>query len=180
MDANTFDITDLFSGNSLPSEEIAVYVDEQANYELAKAEKEAAKDPQNSELEARREEALERARAARFVVRLSAVPRHDIVNIVRDVDESHPEEVNAFGRAKPNPERQEALSDSLWALHLKEIESPSGAKITEFSPEDVRSLRTDTPHPVAEAIDKAIGDLSDLSKKGYETAAMETDFLSKR
>lgn len=179
MDTNTFDLSALLSGESLPKEELVVYVNEAVAYELAKVEKELSKDPENEDLEARRVELYEEAKKSRFVFHLTGAPRHEFLAALDELDEQYPVKYQA-GRPVFNAERDEAQFDILWKLHIQKIVDPSGAELRDMSAEDIRALRRGVPAAVASSVMDAINALTELTAKGFEDLALETDFLSKR
>lgn len=179
MDASTFDLTDIFTGNSFPKEDVTVVVNEALTYELGKIEKEIQKDPENASLERKRKALVKKAKDATFTFHLTGVPRQDILAALDAVEEEYPSK-ETFGRKIPHPKADDAYAVKSWAMHIESIENGSGGVVSPITEEQAAELRGSLPTAVVLKVETAINDLAATAREGFEALALETDFLSKR
>lgn len=180
MDPETFDLSDMFTGVDFPTEEVPVFLNERVAYDLSKVEEEIAKSPDDEKLEKKRKALVKEASKSCFTFHLEGIPSSNLQNALDEIEKIRPQEFTTFGRPKPDPERNEMTLDAIWVLFIKKIVSPDGKVATVETTEDARSLRKGVPFEVSEKVTAAINELRERVAKGFESLAMETDFLSKR
>lgn len=180
MDALTFDLTSMFTGEDFPTDTFPVFVNERIAFELSRLEEKILQDPENEALEAERVRLLDEARGAMFEVTLQGVPRDQYLAVVEDIAERFPSELTGLGRLKPNRDRDEALESAVWSLYIKSIRDPHGAVGEGITEEEATLMRRNLPGPAVSDIATRISNLSQSVQKGYEGLAQEIDFLSQR
>lgn len=184
LNAASFDIADMFTGISYPTEVVPFYTDQAIAYEFNKLSQDALdainrKDEEaGREIEARRESLLKKAEANRFEIHLRGQSR-DRRQAVRDaVDAEYPSEPDIFGRVKVNPKGDEVFVNRYWALHVERIVSPNGGMLAAPSEADIKALRGQSPDSELAKVEAAIQNLTEGAKSGFESLAQEHDFLS--
>lgn len=179
-DVKTFDLAAALSGRTFPEIVVPVFFDEALQFELNRLDKEIAKTlgEEADELSKNREELLEKFKAAVIKVRVKGTPRHIRKATLDKVLEDHPQEYTPFGVPKPNPEGDEAYANATWALHVVEITGPDGSTLVP-SEADIHAFRNQAPDAAIVAVERAIQELTEGSKSGYETAVQDLDFLSR-
>lgn len=184
LDAQTFDVADMFAGISYPTEVVPFYTDQAVAYEFHKLSGEALeairdKDEQAAkEIEERREALIGNAESKRYEIHLRGQSRDNRDAILKSVRAKFPVERDFLGREASNPEADELYINKFWALHIEKIVRPDGAIITAPDEAAVKVIRGNAPDSEIDKVEKAIQELSSGAKSGFESLAQEHDFLS--
>lgn len=180
----TFDVADMFAGVSYPTEVVPFYTDQGVAYEFNKLAQEAvaaveAKDESAAkDIEKRREELIKKAESNRYEVHLRGRSRADRELVLDTVRSEFPPEVDPlFGREKPDAEADKVYINRMWALHIEKIVRPDGA-ILLVDEGTIKSLRGQAADSELAKVEKAIQNLTEGAKSGFESLAQEHDFLS--
>ena len=176
----TFDLAAALAGRTFPEIVVPVFFDEELQFELNRIDKEISTAPaeEADALVAQRDELLEKFKQAIIKVRVKGTPRHVRKATLDKVLEEHPNEYTPWGALKPNPEGDEAYTNATWALHVVEITGPDGSTLVP-SESDITAFRSQAPDSAIIAVERAIQELTEGSKSGYETAIQDLDFLSR-
>lgn len=184
IDFKTFDVADMFAGISYPTEEIPFYTNAGIAYEFNSLAEQALDAVQRKDetaakaVEKRREELLKESERFRFTFHLRGRSRDDRNAVTDSVNaEFPPNEPDIFGRQKPNPEAEVAFVNRYWALHVEKIVRGDGAVLL-ADEATIRAIRGQSPDSEVEKVEKAIQELSQGAKSGFEALAQEHDFLS--
>lgn len=180
-DARTFDLVAALAGRTYPGEVVPIFFDESLQYELAKLDRLIVSTDNTetlAELKKTRDELLEKFKAATYKVTLEGVPQDVVEATLKQVTDEYPQEYDAFGRAKPNPEGDKKFTVKEWELHIRSLEDPNGGVIAPVTEEHILLLMNKAPRAAQAAISRAITRLRDDSVKGYEDAIQGLDFLS--
>lgn len=185
LDFKTFDIADMFAGVSYPTEVVPFYTDQGVAYEFNKLANEAIDAVRNKDedaakaIEKRREELIKKAESKRYEIHLRGRSRADREAVLDTVRAEFPPEVDPiFGREKPNVEADKVYINRMWALHIERIVFPGVGMLAAPSEGDIKTLRGQAPDSELTKVEKAIQELSEGAKSGFESLAQEHDFLS--
>lgn len=180
----TFDIAEMFSGRSFPTDSVTVYTDQGIGYEFDKLSRESVEAVQRKDKVAgeaiveKREELLKRAEKFRYEIHLRGVSRDDEEAVEKLVRAEFPEEKDIWGRTLDNSEADEKFTILLWTLYIEKIVNHEGAVIVAPGEDAIRIIRAKLHLTEQAKIGAAIGELSEGAKRGYEALAQEHDFLS--
>lgn len=181
----TFDIADMFSGVNYPTEVVPFYTNPGVAYEfnkLALESKDAVERKDQSAAEdivKRREKLIEDSEKFRYEIHLRGQSRDNRKAVAEAVNaEFPPGDPDLFGRREPNAEGEEAYVNRYWALHIEKIVAPNGAIKAVPSEADIKALRGNAPDSEIDKVEKAIQELTEGAKSGFESLAQEHDFLS--
>lgn len=183
-DHESFDLIAAIQGISYPEETVEVYLDDNIMYLLDKAKSALRKaeilgqEDDKARLEEEIENLRDAASGVRFQFLLRAQPRRIHQAATREALKRFPEEKDVFGRVIEDDERDEFFTNRLWALHIVEITSPSGAKQVGLSEEEVQSFRDLAPRSAQNAIQRTLDGLYKGADQGYEAMIQDNDFLS--
>lgn len=183
LNPQTFDVSEMFAGISYPTEQVPFYTDSKVAYEFNKLSKEAAdavvrKDEEASkDIEKRHEALIKQAEANRYIIHLRGQSRDNRQAILNAVRAEFPAEKDFLGRETIDPQADEIYINRIWALHIERIERPDGA-ILLSDEAAIKILRGNSPDSELAKIERAIQELSEGAKSGFESLAQEHDFLS--
>lgn len=183
VDAKTFDLAAVFSGNAFPKDTVDVYLNEEIAYRIHGINKELGKPDTLSDegkvkkLQDDLKALAKKAEESHYVIHLTGVSRQDRKGALAEALEKYPAETDAFGRTKQDAKANEFLSNLVWKLHVEKIVNPEGAEL-EPSLEDIIIFRDNAPDSVIDAVEAGIAELSEGVKSGFETIVQEHDFLS--
>lgn len=184
-DYKTHDIAEMFAGVSFPSDVVTIYTDAGIAYEFNKLSAESVeavkeKDEEKArDIAQRREDLVKKAAAHRYEFHLRGQSKDNRKAILDRVREEFPPEVDPiFGREKIDPKADEVYANRFWALHVERIEGPNGFRIAPPTEADIKIFRGQAPDSETEKIERAIQELSQGAKSGFESLAREHDFLS--
>ena len=182
-DFKTFDVADMFSGIAYPTEVVPFYTDSKIAYEFNKLSKEAAdavvrKDEKaGAEIVARQEALVKKAEANRYEIHLRGQSRENRQAVLDAVRAEFPVEKDFLGRETIDPEADEVYVNRIWALHIEKIVRPDGA-ILLSDEAAIKIIRGNSPDSELAKVEKAIQELTEGAKSGFESLAQEHDFLS--
>lgn len=181
----TFDIADMFAGTAYPETVVPFYTDQKIAYEFHKLAQEAVKALQNEDQDAakdiaqRQEDLVKAAEEKRFEIHLRGQSRDNRTAVLDSVRAEFPAEVDPlFGREKPNEAADRVYTNRMWALFIEKIVSPDGRIMVAPTEEQVKALRGRSADSELAKVEKAIQELSEGAKSGFESLAQEHDFLS--
>lgn len=167
----TFSIIDRVTNRNLPTEDVPVYLDEQAAWRLRKVDALEAKttDPGDlAELGAERTKLLERLRASEYTFHLRGVTSDEYDELVDEVNETMPAEMDEFVNPLTNQkvrteknedERLELLNTLLLARSITGITAPDGERDENITTEVVAVLKGKLPVDGVRRVVKAAIDL---------------------
>lgn len=187
MDApsvSTFDIAEMFEGQTFPEEIVTVYMDEGVNHSFAKLLERATEALRSRDEELARqveaeEKALkEQAESKKYVFHLRGASRDKRKAILDTLRADFPPTKGWTGQESFSPEAEEAFANRTWSLHIEKIVSPSGAINTAPSEADIALIRGKAPDAALAAIEAGIQSLTEGAKSGFEALVQEHDFLS--
>lgn len=184
QDFKTFDIADMFAGISYPTEVVPFYTDQAVAYEFNKLAQESIEAVRNKdesaakEIEKRREELIKKAESHRYEIHLRGQSRDNRDAILETVRAKYPAERDFMGREIPNAEADTLYVNKFWALHIEKIVRPDGAAIVSPDEGAIKILRGNAPDSELAKVEKAIQELTEGAKSGFESLAQEHDFLS--
>lgn len=171
-----FDLKAELSGRTFATETVPIFLDENLMYKYAKLSRESDLDPANEEKAKARDELFDTFKGIAIQVTVKSVPQEQEEIIVEEVMKNHPPKY-AFGTQLPDREADAEFNAKMWQLHIAKIEAPDGSSIVPDE-SDIRALRDSAPRVSLEAIAKAIDDLNENTRSGYETIVKDPDFLS--
>lgn len=183
-DFKTFDIADMFTGVAYPTEVVPFYTNSQIAYEFNKLSKEAAdavvrKDEKaGADIVARQEALVKKAEANRYEIHLRGQSRENRQAVLDAVRGEFPPEKDFLGRESIAPEADEVYVNRIWALHIEKIVAPDGSARVAPDEADIKVLRGNSPDSELAKVEKAIQELTEGAKSGFESLAQEHDFLS--
>lgn len=175
----TFDLSAALAGRTFPEIVVPVFLDEAVQFELYQLDRKIARatNAEVQDLEKEREDLLAMFKEFSLKVTVKGVPRHLRKSTLDKILEEYPEERDAFGRVKPNTAGDDAFATASWLLHVVQITGPDGS-VLHPSEDDIINFRNTAPDSAITAVEKAIRELTEGSKAGYETAVQDVDFLS--
>ena len=176
-DAKVFDLKAALAGVTHPTKSVPVFLDETLAFGLKQANEAALRDPNNQELEDKRNELVEQFKALTLTFNLQGVPRHVRVAVEKRVDETNPAPVNIFGTVLHDATRSDLLTEALWSVYIQSVVAADGS-VAIMSPEDIHEFRRMAPEASVDAVTAGIRSLIDDSEKGYELGVQELNFLS--
>ena len=195
-----FNIINALKDRAYPSDNITVYLDEQAAY-LASAADETIKsltskldiDGDNDEIQkeldaavAGREKLVEKLSESAYVFTITGISEGARSDLVKKVDEKFPakynEDKNTFTgevtrTEEPNEERSEYMVNLIWQSHITKITAPSGDEQDSVSFEDVVEIRRALPIASSTLINSAIEKIRTATAMFMFT--VDEDFLAK-
>lgn len=180
----TLDLGELLAGISYPKDTVEVWLDEATAYEISKADAaikraELMGDAELvSKLETEREKLVELGASSRLVFHLTGVSRKVKDDIITKTDEKFKPEYSFMGTRVPNREADDYHANLRWAVHIEKFVAADGSELVAPGPESIEKFRDVAPAPATEAIEKAITNLSEGAKSGFESLAQEHAFLS--
>lgn len=183
LDPKTFDVAEMFSGVSYPTDVVSFYTDSKIAYEFNKLSKEAAdavvrKDEKaGAEIVARQEALVKKAESNRYEFHLRGQSRDNRQAVLNAVRAEFPAEKDFLGRETIDPEADEVYVNRIWALHIEKIVRPDGA-ILLSDEAAIKIIRGNAPDSELAKVEKAIQELTEGAKSGFESLAQEHDFLS--
>ena len=183
-DHKTFDLFDALTGISYPEDTVEVFFSEDLMYRINKTEKKIDElllrgdTEQADALDAKLDELRKAAESVKYVFTIRSTPRELTRDIFNAVQEEFPDTQDFIGRKIENPARGEEFSIRHWALHIVKIVNPEGAVLGPIDEAMARALRGKLPTPAQERIAKAIDDMYNGAKAGYESLIKDEDFLS--
>lgn len=184
LNAQTFDIADMFAGVSYPTEVVPFYTDQAIAYEfhkLAQESLDAVREKDEAKGQAiveRRDDLIRKAESNRYEIHLRGQSRDNRDAILKSVRAKFPVERDFLGREAPNPEADELYINKFWALHIERIVAPNGAIVAAPDEVAIKVLRGNSPDSEIDKVERAIQELSSGAKSGFESLAQEHDFLS--
>lgn len=185
LNAQTFDVADMFTGAAYPTDTIPFYTNPAIAYQFHKLSEEAkeavkAKDENLArEVEEKREELIRKSERFRYEIHIRGASRDNRRAIQEGIQAEYPEETDLFGRTKANPEADEKYANRMWALHIEKIVRPDGAILVSLDESGIKVIRGNAPDSEIANVEAAIHELSEGAKSGFESLAQEHDFLSK-
>ena len=183
-DPITFDLGLVLAGRSYPRTEVPVYLDEEAGFQIYRADQELQrlanlkKVEEYNALEEKFQALLKQVNDQRYVFHLKGTPRKIRQDIFKKVRADHPEVIDSFGRVVPNPEADEQYALLTWAAHIEKIVAPDGKAMVAPSVENLQQFRELAPDTAIQAVENALSELQTGTKSGFEAAVRESDFLS--
>lgn len=184
LDANTFDLAEMFAGISYPKEIIPVYTNPGVGYEIHKLSEEAKEavvlkdEDKAKEISEKRDNLIAESEKFRYEFTLQGHSRGEREAILAKVKAEFPPETDWMGREKWSDEADRLHVNLTWALHIAQIKAPNGAVNTAPTGESIELLRANLPDSEQARIEAGIKELSEGAKAGFETLAQEHDFLS--
>lgn len=184
LDFKTFDIADMFTGVSYPTEVVPFYTNSQVAYEFNKLSREAAdavarKDEKAAkDIQDRQETLVKKAESNRYEIHLRGQSRDNRQAVLNAVRAEFPAEKDFLGRETIDPEADEVYINRIWALHIEKIVAPDGGARVAPDEADIKVLRGNSPDSELAKVEKAIQELTEGAKSGFESLAQEHDFLS--
>lgn len=184
LDANTFDLADMFSGISYPETIVPVYTNPGVGYEIHKLTAEAKeavllKDEDKArDIAERRDKLISESDRFRYEFTLKGHSKGDREAITDKIRAEFPPEKDWMGRETYTPEADKLFVNLTWALHIASIKAPNGAINVAPGAEGVELLRAQLPDSEQKRIEAAIQELTEGAKAGFEALAQEHDFLS--
>lgn len=172
-DATTFDLFEFLSGAAYPEDDVRVYTDRKAVYELDKIETEISNERDSAradELHAKSEAIKESIRATSLTFKLRGLP----TPLVQDVDNG----VNAkFGNEVESDEKNLYRMVELLRLHILEVTRADGAKDTrEWNHDGTKALIEEhLPTSQASKLLSAVGELT-MRSRSFEDYEVTPDF----
>lgn len=183
LDATTFDVADMFSGRAYPKSTVDFYTDRDSAFALDRVNKAITSallnkdEAAQSRLQGEAKDLAKKIAGSKYVLHLTGVSRDNLRAIEKKVDEKYPVDYDFLGRVKPNNERVEEGENLLWALHIEKIVAPNGAVLIAPTPEQIKIIRDNGSDGEIQKVVQAISEFTDGTKSGFETAAMDADFL---
>lgn len=176
-DPKRFDLKAALANRTFAVDTVPIFLDEQLMYDYNKAAWEADHDPMNKEKAEARDKMLEDFKSIAINVTVRNVPGEQEEAIIEKLIEEYPPQFNMFNQEIPNREANDKMNVQLWALHIAKIEAADGS-FTVPDESDIDALRKTAPRAALEVIAKAIKDLNDKTKAGYDTVVKDPNFLS--
>lgn len=182
-DYKTFDVADMFVGALYPTDVVPFYTNPDVAYKFHKLSEDATRAVQTKdeelakEVEGSREALIRQSEKFRYEIHVRGTSRDNRRRVMEGVEEEFPSETDFLNRVKPNPEADETYANRMWALHIEKIVRPDGA-ILLADEATVRVIRGNSPDSEIEKVERAIQELSEGAKSGFESLAQEHDFLS--
>lgn len=184
LNAETFDLADMFAGITYPKTVVPVYTNPGLGYDIHKLSEEAKeavllKDEDKArELTQRRDELVEKSEGFRYEFTLQGHSKGERDAITGKVKEKFPPETDFLGREKFTDEADRLYVNLTWALHIAQIKAPNGKVNVAPGAEAIELLRSNLPDGEQKKIEAGIQELTTGAKAGFETLAQEHDFLS--
>lgn len=184
LDFKTFDISEMFAGISYPATVVPFYTNQGVAYEFNKLAEEAIEAVRNKdeaaakEIEKRREALIKKAESNRYEIHLRGQSRDNRDAVLESVRAKFPVERDFMGREIPNDEADILYVNKYWALHIEKIVRPDGAVIVAPDEAAIKIIRGNSPDSEIAKVEKAIQELTEGTKSGFESLAQEHDFLS--
>lgn len=184
LDFKSFDVADMFAGISYPATVVPFYTNQGVAYEFNKLAEEAIEAVRNKdetaakEIAKRREALVKKAESNRYEIHLRGQSRDNRDAVLETVRAKFPVERDFMGREIPNDEADILYVNKYWALHIEKIVRPDGAVIIAPDEAAVKIIRGNSPDSEIAKVEKAIQELTEGAKSGFESLAQEHDFLS--
>lgn len=185
LSAQTFDIADMFSGIAYPTEVVPFYTNSEIAYEFNKLSREAADaiarkdgDDTMKSIVERQEALVKKAESNRYEIHLRGQSRDNRQAVLNAVRAEFPAEKDFLGRETIDPEADEVYINRIWALHIEKIVAPNGSLRVAPDESEIKILRGNSPDSELAKVEKAIQELTEGAKSGFESLAQEHDFLS--
>lgn len=185
LSAQTFDIADMFSGIAYPTEVVPFYTNSEIAYEFNKLSREAADaiarkdgDDTMKSIVERQEALVKKAESNRYEIHLRGQSRDNRQAVLNAVRAEFPAEKDFLGRETIDPEADEVYINRIWALHVEKIVAPNGSLRVAPDESEIKILRGNSPDSELAKVEKAIQELTEGAKSGFESLAQEHDFLS--
>lgn len=185
LSAQTFDIADMFSGIAYPTEVVPFYTNSEIAYEFNKLSREAADaiarkdgDDTMKSIVERQEALVKKAESNRYEIHLRGQSRDNRQAVLNAVRAAFPAEKDFLGRETIDPEADEVYINRIWALHVEKIVAPNGSLRVAPDESEIKILRGNSPDSELAKVEKAIQELTEGAKSGFESLAQEHDFLS--
>lgn len=179
LNAETFDLMSVLSGQDFPTVEVPVYFNEATGLKIYHVQNKlnaAVDEKEVKKLDKELKSLISQAKGEQYVVTVQAIPdqmRRDLLNKVLD---EFPSKKDVFGREEAHPEADSQFSRLMWSAHIRKVTSPTGA-IAVLDEESARALHDSSSTTVHEAINRGITELQTGAKAGFEIAAKDIDFL---
>lgn len=153
----TFNFLDRLAGRAYAKEDLVVYLDEAAGYELEKLKTELSNAKEGeaaNEIQAKIDEVKERAAHSRFVIHLEGISTEEYDSVVDAAQEEFPYEyienrhplTMALERTvKESEGRDRYFRTHLWAKYIRSVEAPDGSLDTNITPEFVAVVMNRLP-----------------------------------
>ncbi len=179
QDPTRFDLVAALKGRTYPEDTVTIFLDEAKMYEYAKASRDADHDPMNEEKQELAKKIFNDFKEIAITVTLKSAPRHVVKAVEEEIEEKYPSKFSAFGILEPNAAREEEFNLRLWSIYIQRMELSDGT-FSVPSPEEIATFRDAAPQVALEVVAKAIDDLFEVTKSGYEQIVKDPDFLSQR
>jgi hypothetical protein len=184
-----FNFLDAVVGRDYPTEEVEIWLDEAAAYEIEKLEEELDRTKNGDKavaLAERLDDLRERAHKSRYVITLQAITVEEYDNVVTAALEQFPQEfietrhplTFALERTpKPSEERQQFFRTHLWAKFIRKVTGPTGGVDDDISPEWCAVFLSNAPLMALGRVEVAVDKLRMVSD--WMDRLASDDFLAK-
>lgn len=180
----TFDLAGVLANRDYPTLDIKAHFDEATGFAIDQAHDKIREAELMGDTEATKalykavEEFTKKVQDQAYTITLKSIPERVRRNLLKSVKSEFPDEINALtGIPEQNIEADEAYLKKVWAAYCQVITPPGGVP-TVLSEEDIRVIYDQAPSHVYDSISEGIKKLQTGSKRGFEIAARDVDFLS--
>lgn len=186
----TFSIMNAVKDRAFPSQEVNVYLDEQAAYLASEANEKLKRiDPADKEYAAAEKELnelIEKLEDSKYVFTLKGIAESKRAQLLKLASDKYPieyrEDKNVYtGEVKreeiPSDERDNLFTSLVWAEHITKIVAPTGEVQEHLSAEECNELRGVLPIASSALINQTIEKLRAASAVFMMT--VDEDFLAK-
>src|SRR5690606_28206170 len=131
-----------------------------------------------AEIAARQEALEEKGAPTRYEAHHRGQSRDKRQAVLTAVGTAFRAEKDCLGRETIDPEADEVYINRIWALYIEKIVSPNGSLRVAPDESEIKILRGNSPDSELAKVEKAIQELTEGAKSGFESLAQEHDFLS--
>lgn len=182
LDPKTFDLIGVLSGRDYPTLEVPVYFNETLGFKLfklAQKRKEAIalSDERVGEIDTQYQALRKESEGEEYTVLLKSIDESLRADIHAKVTEEFPPKKDMLGREEEHPQWDREFTKRMWSVYIQKVTDPDGAT-SAVDEKTLEVLLAKAPRTAQEEINKGIAELQVGPSAGFESLAMDTDFLS--
>ena len=181
-DALTFDIVAELSSYDVASEDVTVFGDEKAAYELQQIiqaggeRKEGSPVPKT--LQAKLDKAKKKVAESQYTFRIKGILPEDKKLLLEQAYNQYKRTYTPYGMVEQKEERDEYYTDLIWSEQVVSIRRADGATVPELNVEVISSVRGSLPKRSAEVINQAMIRIANETAAALDFMMADADFLS--
>lgn len=184
LDAKTFNLADVLSGQDYPEKVVDVYFNEALAYEVNLVNNQLnnigiSDSDEYKKLQKKFDDIVDSLKQYRYEFHLKAIPARIKRDLINEIDSKYPRKFNSIGIPEADSKRDEYFSAIMMEAYITKIVSPDGAEIVKPSLETIIDFRDNCPTHALVTIEGAITEFESFISSGFELAAKSADFLSK-